>query len=134
MESFKWFCTALKKYFNFTGRARRKEFWYFILFSLGGVLVLRAIEVFYNIGDINLGFGLHTGLISSIYLLWILCPTLAVTTRRLHDTNRSGWWQLIQLIPFVGVLVILVFAAKDSQPGDNIYGKNPRGKCMVVFY
>jgi uncharacterized membrane protein YhaH (DUF805 family) len=65
-----------------------------------------------------------TGLFSGIYALAMLIPSLAVGARRLHDTGRSGWWQLLSLIPVLGVLVLIFFFAQDSQPGDNQYGTN----------
>ncbi|MDP3125664.1 MAG: DUF805 domain-containing protein, partial [Thiobacillus sp.] len=67
------------------------------------------------------------GLLSGLYSLAILIPSLAVTVRRLHDTGRTGWWLLIGLIPLIGAIVLLVFMLLDSQPGDNEYGASPKG-------
>ncbi|TJY41720.1 DUF805 domain-containing protein [Cohnella pontilimi] len=64
--------------------------------------------------------------LSGLYALAILLPSLAVSVRRLHDTGRSGWWLLIGLIPLIGAIILLVFTCQDSQPGDNRYGPNPR--------
>jgi uncharacterized membrane protein YhaH (DUF805 family) len=75
-------------------------------------------------GTFNKTVGL--GLISGIYALAVLIPSLAVGIRRLHDTNRSGWWLLIALIPIVGTIVLLVFMVQDSDPGENLYGPNPK--------
>jgi uncharacterized membrane protein YhaH (DUF805 family) len=66
------------------------------------------------------------GLLSGLYTLAVLIPSIAVSVRRLHDTNRSGWWLLISLVPLVGAIVLLVFLVLDSQPGENQYGSNPK--------
>lgn len=65
-------------------------------------------------------------MLTTIYILAIILPGLAVSVRRLHDTNRSGWWLLIDLIPFIGSLVLFLFMIQDSQPGENRYGPNPK--------
>jgi uncharacterized membrane protein YhaH (DUF805 family) len=78
--------------------------------------------------DSVLGVG---ALLSSLYSLAILLPSLGVGIRRLHDTGRSGWWYFIALIPLVGIIVLLVFWIQDSQPGDNQYGVNQKGALPV---
>ncbi len=133
-ESINWFITTLKKSFDFTGRARRKEFWNFILIYLLVLMSLGIAESLTNVIKVEIGMGLHIGLLNGIYILLMLCPTLTVTTRRLHDTNRSGWWQLINLVPFAGFIVMLIFTSEDGCPGENQYGKNPRGRCMLIYY
>lgn len=106
------------KYATFSGRARRKEYWMFILFNM-----LVAFGV--NIVDAVLGM---EGVLAAGYSLAVLIPAWAVFTRRMHDIGKSGWWWLIALIPLVGAIVLLVFACQDSQPGDNAYGPNPKGR------
>ena len=69
---------------------------------------------------------IYLGLLGTLYSLAVLIPSIAVSVRRLHDINRSGWWLLIGLIPIIGAIILLIFAAKDSQPGENQYGPNPR--------
>jgi uncharacterized membrane protein YhaH (DUF805 family) len=119
-----WFLEVLtKKYATFEGRARRSEYWYFMLFYFLAVVVLSFIDVF--AGMYNEEYGL--GLLSTLFMIATILPSLAVTVRRLHDTNRSGWWVLLNLIPIVGVLVVLVFTVLDSQPGTNRFGPNPKG-------
>ena len=108
---------CIKKYAEFSGRARRKEYWMFILFNM-----LVAFGV--NIVDAVLGM---EGVLAAGYSLAALIPAWAVFTRRMHDIGKSGWWWLIGLIPLVGAIVLLVFACKDSEPGDNAYGPNPKG-------
>ena len=115
-----WYISALKRYFDFSGRARRKEYWFFTLFniliSVGLALVDMAIGTFDEVS----GYGI----LSSIYLLAVLIPSIAVAVRRLHDTDRTGWWLLIGLIPLIGAIVLLVFMVLESKP-DNQYGPNP---------
>ena len=118
-----WYLSVLKQYAVFKGRARRKEYWFFILFNLIASLVLTVVD--YMTGSLNAELGM--GLLSGLYSLAVLIPSLAVTVRRLHDTDRTGWWILIGLIPLIGVIVLLVFMLLDSQPGDNQYGANPKG-------
>ena len=112
-----YFIYCLKNYFNFSGRATRSEFWYFMLFVLLFGIVITLIEVIMGTYD--------SGILSLIYNLALLFPTLAVSTRRLHDTNRSAWWLLISLIPIIGLIVLTVFYCQDSKE-DNKYGVNPK--------
>lgn len=110
-----WYLSALKKYAVFGGRARRKEFWYFYLFSFIIATILAILDVLAGTGALFLG----------IYYLATLIPTIAVSVRRLHDTDRSGWWILITLIPFIGGIVWIVFCAQESTHGGNRFGSNP---------
>ena len=104
------FIGALKKYADFTGRARRQEYWMFILV--------------YMIINIVLSF-LGLDIVSGIVGLGLLIPSLSIAARRLHDTGRSGWWQLIVLIPLIGLIVLIIFLAQDSND-ENDYGANPK--------
>ena len=115
-----WYLAALKKYAVFSGRARRKEYWMFVLFYLIFTIVLGVIDSILGIGEEG------GGLLSGLFVLAMLIPSLAVTFRRLHDTDRSGWWLLIGFVPLIGSIVILVFMIQDSQPGENRYGTNPK--------
>ena len=117
-----WYLQALKKYAVFSGRSRRMEYWYFVLFNIIVSIVLGVIDGLLGTSGSYAG----AGLLSGIYGLAVLIPTLAVTVRRLHDTDRTGWWILIALVPLIGVIVLLVFAALDGTPGNNQYGPNPK--------
>lgn len=120
----KWFLEALtKKYATFEGRARRSEYWYFVLFYVLAVIVLSIVDIVVGTYHEESGFGLFSGL----FMLATIVPSLAVTARRLHDTDRSGWWQLLYLIPLLGALVMVLFMVLDSQPGANRFGPNPKG-------
>jgi uncharacterized membrane protein YhaH (DUF805 family) len=116
-----WYFEVLKKYAVFSGRARRKEYWMFTLFSVLISVVLAIIDAMIRDGD---GGGM--GPLRAVYSLAVLIPSLAVTVRRLHDTGRSGWWLLISLVPCVGGLVLLIFTVEDGKPGENQYGPNPK--------
>ncbi|KZE82677.1 DUF805 domain-containing protein [Paenibacillus polymyxa] len=111
-----WYLNGLKNYVGFQGRARRTEYWMFVLFSVIASFIIGLID-----GLLGL-----TPILTYIYSLAVLLPSLAVMARRLHDTGRSGWWILIGLIPLVGTIILIVFFCQDSQPSDNKYGKNPK--------
>jgi uncharacterized membrane protein YhaH (DUF805 family) len=107
------------------------EFWYFVLFNLVVYIVLSLIDGL--LGTFNIVQGV--GLLSGIYSLAVLIPTLALWVRRLHDIDRTGWWVLINLIPLVGTIVLLVFALTPGTPGSNQYGPDPKqatGEARVV--
>ena len=118
-----WYMAALRKYATFEGRARRKEYWFFALFNFLAVLLLAMLDMAAGTFSAEAEIGLFSGL----YLLGVLVPSIAVTVRRLHDTDRSGWWILISFVPLIGALVMLFFTVKDSQPGANRFGPNPKG-------
>lgn len=100
-----WYVEVLKKYAVFEGRARRKEYWYFVLFNTLITIVLGMIDGV--AGPVSAEAGI--GLLSGLYTLAVLIPSIAVSVRRLHDTNRSGWWLLISLIPLSALLSSLFF-------------------------
>src|SRR5918997_5258296 len=104
-----WYLKVLKQYADFNGRARRTEFWMFVLFNFIASIVLNLVDVLIgtaNFASTGTGFAMTGGLLSSIYALAVLIPSLAVGARRLHDTGRSGWWQLLALIPIVGIIIL----------------------------
>ena len=117
-----WYLSAFKKYAVFTGRARRKEYWFFQLFNTLFLVALLGVDAITGMMRAHAGIGLLSGLFGLATFL----PSLGVLVRRLHDTGRSGWWILIGLVPFVGGIVLLVFMFLDSQPGNNQYGPNPK--------
>ncbi|MBD0708704.1 MULTISPECIES: DUF805 domain-containing protein [unclassified Streptomyces] len=110
-----WYLEAFKKYAVFSGRARRKEFWMFGLFNFLVSLVLVIID---NV----VGYPVLTPL----YGLASLLPSLGLSIRRLHDTGRSGWWILFSLVPLVGAIVLFVFSVLDGDQQENQYGPNPK--------
>ena len=116
-----WYMAVLKKYAEFTGRARRKEYWMFALINVLICVVLAVIDV-----QSGMSNPMGLGVLSGLYSLAVFVPSLAVSVRRLHDTDRSGWWLLILLVPLIGAIVFLVFMLLDSQPGENRHGPSPK--------
>ena len=118
-----WYIKVLKKYAVFSGRARRQEYWMFVLFNFIFSLVASLIDL--GIGVLTFAvFGF--GILSILYAVAVFVPGLAVAVRRLHDVGKSGWYLLIILIPIAGPIWFLVLTVMDSQPGDNKYGPNPK--------
>jgi uncharacterized membrane protein YhaH (DUF805 family) len=108
--------SGFNNYVNFQGRARRSEYWFWVLFTF-------LLSIVASIIDGVLGIYLLAGLA----MLATILPSIAVGVRRLHDTGRSGFWLFIALIPLVGAIVLIIFYVSDSQPGANKYGPNPKG-------
>jgi uncharacterized membrane protein YhaH (DUF805 family) len=118
-----WYLDVLKKYTVFDGRARRKEFWMFALFSTIVSIILNIID---KIIGTDFGGASSSGWLSTIYGLAVLLPTIGVGIRRMHDTNRTGWWILISLVPCIGWIWYIVLAAQEGTAGDNNYGPDPK--------
>ena len=117
-----WYLKAFKNYVGFSGRARRREYWYFTLFSLLITIALSILDyIIFELSSESV-LGIFTG----AYALAVIIPTFAVTFRRLHDTGRSAWWWLINLVPFLGNLIYLYLLILDSQPGENRWGPSPK--------
>ena len=105
-----------KKYADFSGRAARSEFWWFVLFGILGGIVTTIIDI------MILGYSIESyGPLNIIFTIALILPGIAVTARRLHDVNRSGWWQLIELT-IVGILLILVWNVTEGEKKKNKYG------------
>jgi len=125
-----WFLEAVKKYADFSGRARRKEYWMFTLFTFLIEFGLAAAGFLLS-GAVSHSTGSSAGFIFLaplyLFMLAMIIPSLAVVVRRLHDLGKSGWWYFICLVPFVGGIILFVFMCLDSQPGPNLYGPNPKG-------
>lgn len=121
MEKIKfYFIKVLKENFaNFSGRARREEYWYY---SLAVFVISAILSVLSKAGIVGVIFSI----LSFLFSLCILIPGLAVSVRRLHDTGRSGWWLLICLIPLIGQIVLLVFMVTEGQKGENKWGDDPK--------
>ncbi len=119
-----YYLAVFNKYAVFNGRAQRAEYWCFFFSYIIISFVLGAF------GGLSAGFiseevGMGFLVLGGLYFLAVLIPGIAVTVRRLHDTNRSGWWLLLSFVP-LGPIVLLVFMASDSQPSENKYGPNPK--------
>jgi uncharacterized membrane protein YhaH (DUF805 family) len=114
-----WYICAIKKYGVFYGRARRKEFWYFYLLNFIIGIIIGLLTFFPNFGKIF-------EIISIVYSLALFVPMLAVSVRRLHDINRSGFYLFLALIPLAGIIKLIIYLSQDSFPDENKYGLNPK--------
>jgi uncharacterized membrane protein YhaH (DUF805 family) len=117
-----WYLAALNKYAVFEGRARRKEYWLFTLFNALIVTGLSFVDMFTGWYSLEGAIGMLSGL----YSIAVLIPSIAVGVRRLHDTDRSGWWLLLCFLPVLGVVVLLIFFVLDGTPGSNRFGEDPK--------
>ncbi|TWH99990.1 uncharacterized membrane protein YhaH (DUF805 family) [Luteimonas cucumeris] len=117
-----WYLKVLKNYFNFQGRARRKEYWMFVLFNIIISIVLVFVDKATGTYDEQYG----AGLIGGLYALAVLIPGIAVSVRRLHDRNKSGWWLLIGFVPLIGAIVLLVWFVIAGDQGSNRFGADPK--------
>jgi len=113
----------LEKYADFTGRAPRAEYWWFYLAVMIAYLIASIIDSVTGMSGMVGPYGIVTCLLG----LAVLVPSIAAGIRRLHDTNRSGWWLLIAFVPLVGAIVLLVFFVLPGDAGDNQYGPDPYG-------
>ena len=117
-----YYLKVLQNYATFSGRARRSEYWYFVLFNMIFAIVAFVLD---NVFGTAIEGGVY-GLIYGLYLLAVWLPGLAVAVRRLHDIGKSGWMFLIGLIPLIGPIWLLVLFCTDSQQGTNKWGENPK--------
>ncbi|WP_077324711.1 DUF805 domain-containing protein [Virgibacillus siamensis] len=111
-----WYTKVIKNYVTFDGRARRMEYWMFVLINAIIATILSILEFLLGIPTV----------LTTLYSLFIFLPSLAVNVRRLHDTGKSGWWILISLVPVVGWIILFVFMVLDSEFGRNKWGPNPK--------
>jgi uncharacterized membrane protein YhaH (DUF805 family) len=118
----KWYLKVMKQYADFTGRARRQEYWMFVLFNIIFSAAAGMVDGMLGMRSPETGLGVIGGL----YSLAVLVPSIAVGVRRLHDVGKSGWMLLIALIPIIGAIWLLVLFATDGQPGENKWGTNPK--------
>lgn len=129
----RWYLTALHRYADFTGRSRRTDFWMFVLFAALGAIILAFVDEGLGLtyaadgGTPMLPFVGRSGLFGTFYSLALVVPSLAVGARRLHDTGKSGWWQLIGLVPLIGAIALILFFVTDGHRGPNRYGPEPAG-------
>jgi uncharacterized membrane protein YhaH (DUF805 family) len=116
-----WYLEVLKKYAVFDGRARRQEYWMFVLIS-----TLLPILAMILAGALGMQMGNGATVLLAVYYVATLLPSIAVWVRRLHDTGRSGWWVLASFVPLIGTIALLVFSLQDGEHGTNQYGPNPK--------
>lgn len=114
------FMDAYKQYANFKGRANREKYWMFFLFYILAYIALSIVDAVIGTG----------GLLGGVFALGSLVPSLAIAARRLHDTDKSGWWQLLVLIPLIGAIVLIVFYASKGTVGENKFGADPLASTL----
>ncbi|MBR4156874.1 MAG: DUF805 domain-containing protein [Bacteroidales bacterium] len=119
----KWFIKCFKQYFDFKGRARRKEYWYFTLFCF---IFSILVELVGSILGMMVGSYILHSILSLIFCIITFIPSISVSVRRLHDIGRSGWWGLLCLVPIIGWIWLIVWACFDSQENENQWGPNPK--------
>ena len=134
----KWYLKVLKQYADFSGRARRTEYWMFTLFNIVFTIVAMGIDVGLGLTfKFTDAYGdpvpMFYGYVYALYALFVLLPGIAVSVRRLHDVGKTGWMLLIALIPIVGAIWLLVLMCTDSQSGPNKYGENPKEEPLSHF-
>jgi uncharacterized membrane protein YhaH (DUF805 family) len=131
-----WMLLPIRRYAQFAGRARPKEFWMFVLFLVVVLVALTFVEAALGLGTsrhwalmrpwrMAAGFANSGGPLSGLFMLAMLIPYLAVGVRRLHDTDRSGWWLLLGFIPLLGGLILLIFFVSGGTRGSNRFGPDP---------
>ncbi|MEU6857496.1 DUF805 domain-containing protein [Glycomyces sp. NPDC046736] len=113
-----WYLAVLKNYVGFSGRARRKEYWMFVLFHF---IALMVLYIPFAVTQEPVFMTLYF-----VYALAVILPALAVSVRRLHDTGRSGWMYLINFIPLAGPIILIVLLAQEGHYGSNAHGEDPR--------
>ena len=118
-----WYLDAFKKkYADFSGRARRTEYWMFMLFHILIIFLLAFLSGI--LSELQLEY--ISLILLVIYVLLSVIPTLAITIRRLHDTGKSGWYYLLSFIPYIGGIILLIFVVQDSEYVYNKWGANPK--------
>ncbi len=122
-----WYLKVLKQFADFNGRARRQEYWMFVLFNLLFILAAGMLDRLLNLADPTTGIGPLYGL----YVLAVFIPGIAVSIRRLHDIGKSGWMLLLALIPIIGGIWLLVLMVREGDRGENKYGPDPKSVASL---
>ncbi|WP_415327168.1 DUF805 domain-containing protein [Chryseobacterium sp. MMS23-Vi53] len=125
----KWYLKVLKQYADFSGRARRTEYWMYVLFNIIFAIVAIILD---NVLGLKFTPEIPYGYIYFLYAIATLIPGLAVSVRRLHDVDKSGWFILISLIPIIGGIWLLILNATEGTHGRNQYGEDPKGNFNEI--
>ena len=116
-----WYLDVLRKYAQFDGRSRRMEYWMFTLIN-----IVIGMAIGFVGGTLHIGTAWGINFLAAVYWIATIIPSVAVSIRRLHDTGRTGWWLLIGFVPFLGFILLVIFALFESDVGTNEYGANPK--------
>ena len=117
--------SGFRKYADFSGRASRSEYWWWALFAFLVWLIAMVLDVIIFPGSIRTGSYAYVGVLSGITSLALFLPGFAISVRRLHDIDRSGWWALLLLVPIIGAIILLLFLVSSGTPGMNRFGPRP---------
>ena len=125
--------SAYRNYVNFSGRSQRSAYWWWVLFQcITGILIALAEGGgSFSSGNGSFSAGVTGGPISLIWMLVNLLPGIAVSIRRLHDLDKSGWWLLVAFIPLVGAIILLVWFCSKGTTGTNRFGSDPLGSSLT---
>ncbi len=135
-----WMLMPLRRYADFSGRSRRKEYWMFVLlqliiYAVVGLIATMMVGADSATGDGALGIFSGVGLILFvIVILALFIPTLAVTVRRFHDQDKSGWFILLNFIPYIGGIIVFVFMCLEGTKGPNRFGDDPKGETNAQIF
>ena len=124
-----WATLPLKRYAEFAGRSRRKEYWMFMLLSIGIYIAASILDRIVGMNGMIAG---TYGPITALVALGLLVPSLAVSVRRLHDSDRSGWWLLLGLVPIFGEIIVLVFMVLKGTRGATRFGADPKAGEVLL--
>lgn len=127
-----WFIKVLKQYADFKGRARRKEYWMYVLFLTIAYIIAAILDNVLGLSIKMAGQSMGYGYIYLLVALATIVPSIAVSVRRLQDINKSGWFVLIAFIPIIGVLILLYWSLLEGTKGENQYGPDPKAAGEVV--
>lgn len=129
-----WMLMPFKRYADFSGRSQRMEYWMFSLFITLVAIAICIIAMLFG-GIVDANGELSTIFIALLGIFWlaVIIPSIAVTVRRFHDQDKSGWFYLLSFIPYVGGIVMLVFMCLDGTPGPNRFGPNPKDGGADIF-
>jgi uncharacterized membrane protein YhaH (DUF805 family) len=126
-----WMTLPLKRYADFSGRSRRKEYWMFVLGVFIAAIVLGIVEGVAGLSGMVLGV---YGPLTTLLLVGIIVPSIAVQVRRFHDQDKSGWFVLLALVPFIGGLAVLVFMCLEGTKGPNRFGADPKDATSASVF
>ncbi len=126
-----WMLLPLKRYADFSGRSRRKEYWMFVLGVFIAVVILSILEGIAGLGGMVGGV---YGPLTTLLLVGIIVPSIAVQVRRFHDQDKSGWFVLLALIPLVGGIAVFVFMCLEGTKGPNRFGPDPKDPGSVEVF
>lgn len=127
-----WKKAVFENYANFNGRARRSEYWYFLLANIILILPFYALMIFAAVSNMQ-WLATLAGIVYVLAILGLIIPSIALVVRRLHDLNKSGWNYFMGFIPLVGPILLLVWLCTEGTPGTNSYGPDPKNPEAPVF-